>query len=398
MTPVQLSRVVGGVLVVGAAAALLTLFGPKAQYTADGYDYAIMMLMDRGVPYARAEEEASAFYATQPVATMPAMFRPWIGRKPEYWSLFSVRRVYPWLASLLYPYRGFSALVDVSRLAYVVTAMITVVLALRFAPLPYGVLLALALSLFPPWRHLASQALTDALAVSLTGATLLAAAICMTRRTLLPFALFAMLCGALTFTRPITYVVLGAGMIAGIAAPRRGDRSKLTMAALLTGVAALWAVAIEVALARAHAPSFRWIIGDTYTHFVQAGHAPAGESLRAFFLHEELAIVGLALVKGTLSVLPVLAIAGMIARRGDPAMPLLTGACAATWLGAILDPSRFDVVRCVVMPVAPVLTAFAAAALSDIVTRVPVLLGPPAFTLRYLLPRRVPVRNHTVKE
>ncbi len=392
------SCTLGGVLIAGVAAALLVLTGPKPQYTADGYDYAIMMLMDRGMPYAKAEEDASSFYATQPLASMREMFRARIGHRPEYWSLFSVRRVYPWVASLLYPYRGFRALIDVSRLAYIATAMITVVLALRFAPLPYGVLLAIVVSLFPPWRHLASEALTDALAVSLTGATLLTASACMARRTLLPFALFAGLCGLLTFTRPITYIVLGAGMIAGIAAPRRGDRSRLTTAALLTGVAALWAVAIEVALARAQAPSFRWIVADTYAHFVQAGHAPAGESLRAFFLHEEFTIAGLALVRGALSVLPVLAIAGMVVRRNDPAMPLLAGACGASWLGAILDPSHLDVVRCVVMPVAPAMAAFAAAALHEIVTRVPVPLGPPSFALRYFLPRRVPVRNHTVKE
>ncbi len=390
-------RVVGAVALAVIVAGLLAAFGPRPQFTADGYDYAIVMLMDRGMPYAQAQAQAARFYARTPIARNP-LVHPWLTGKPEYWELFSVRSVYPWLASRLYPYRGFRALVDVSRVSYMAVAMLVVLLGMRFAPLRYAVLLSIGVSLFPPWRDIARDALTDPLAVALAAGALLAAAACMTRLTPWRVIAFAVLCGLLTFTRPIPYIILGAGVVAGLAAPRRGDRSGIAAAAWITGIAALCAVGVEVALTHAHVPSFRWIVADTYQHFVVLGYAPAGETLRAFFVHEELTIAGHALLKGLLSIVPVLAIAGMVLRRADPATPLLAGACAATWFGALVDPDRFDVIRCVVMPVVPVLAAFAAAALAVAARRVPRALGLLALSVRYFITRRVLVRNTTVKE
>ena len=390
-------RVVAGCVLAAIAAALLSFTGPKPQFTEDGYDYAIAMLVDTGLPYAQAQARAQRFFATQPIAKLP-LFAKHLRGTPEYWNLFSVRRVYPWVASLLYPYRGFDALVDVSRAAYVATAVLALLLALRFAPLGYGLLLSVALSAFPPWRDIARDALTDPLAIALCSAALFAAALAIERRTWWRIAAFALLCALLTFTRPIPYILLGAGIVAAVAAPRKGERTGLVSAAWITGIAALCAAAVEVALAQAHAPSFRWIVQDTYAHFVARGYAPAGESLRRFFLTEEATIALHMAVKGVESVVPVLAVAGMFLRRRHPAMPLLAGACAATWFGALVDPDRFDIVRCVVMPVAPALAAFAAAALADAVTFVPARLGLPAPSLRLSLPRRVLVRNTTVKE
>lgn len=387
-------RIAGAMLLAGIVAALLSAFGPRAQFVPDSYDYAIMMLQDRGVPYAAAQRDSEAFFARQPVARIPLQSR-WVHGKPEYWELFSVRRLDSWLASLLYPFRGFMALVDVSRASYVITAMLVVLLAARFAPLWCGVLVSVALSLFPPWRDLGRDAFTDPLAVALATGTLATAAACVTRLSVARIALFAALCALLTLARPITYIVLGAGLVACVAAPRRTPA--MTAAVWIAAVGAICCVAIEYALAQAHAPSFAWIVADTYRHFVASGYAPANESLRAFFLHEEATIGIHALVKGALSVVPLLAIAGMIVRRTDPAMPLLAGACAATWFGALVDPDRFDMIRCVVMPVAPVMAAFAAAAIADL-TQVPVRLGLGSLTLRYSLPGRPPVRKATVKE
>jgi hypothetical protein len=393
---VRTRRLVAAVVLAGIAAAMLAGF-TKPKFTLDGYDYAIVMLVDRGIPYAQAQRQVESFYQHQPPARIPDE-APYLRGKPEYWSLFSVRRVDPWLASLLYPYRGFYALTDVSRAGYVVTAMLTVLLAGLFAEPWLGLLFAIALSLFPPWRQLGSLALTDALAVAFMSATLLCGALVMMRATLWRVLPFAALCGLLAFTRPIPYVVLGAGMVAGIAAPRNGDRRRLSAAGWITGIAAVWVVAIETAFVHARAPGFHWIVADTYAHFVERGYAPAHESLAAFFAREEFVIFTHAVLKGLLTVVPALAVAGMFLRRKHPAMPLLAGACAATWLGAIVDPDRFDVVRCIVLPIAPVLAAFAAAAVSDALGRVPVQWGPAAHTLRYFLPRRALVRNTTVKE
>lgn len=389
-------RILSVALLAGIAAALLSATGPQAQYTPDGYDYSIMMLMDRGIPYVQAEAQAEAFYAHQPVAKVAGVAR-WLHGRPEYWNLFSVRRLYPWVASLLYPYRGFDAMIDVSRASYVATAVLVVLLAIRIAPLTWSFVLSIALSLFPPWRDYARCALTDPMAVALVAGTLLAGAALLSKQNVWRVVVFAALCGLLTFTRPIPYIILGAGIIAGIAAPRTGDRKRLAAAAWITGIAAVWTAIVEAALAHANAPSFRWIVADTYQHFLARGYAPPGESLGAFYVREEIVIAGHALVKGILGVVPLLAIAGMVLRRRDPAMPLLAGACAATWLGALVDPDRFDVLRCIVMPVAPAIAAFAAAAFADIAS-VPRRLGLPALRVRYSLPGRPLVRNTTVKE
>lgn len=393
----KVTRVACAVVLAGIVAALLSAFGPKPQFTPDGYDYAIMMLMDRGVPYVQAQAQAERFFDRQPVAHIPGI-APLLHEKPEYWNLFSVRRFDPWLASLLYPYRGFGALVDISRLSYILTAILTLLLAIRFVPLGYGLLVSIALALLPAWRDIARDALTDPLAIALTAAALLAASAILARRTVWRVLAFALLCGLLSFTRPIPYILLGAGIIAAIAAPREGDRSQLTSAALITGIAALWTAVLEIALAHVHAPSFRWIVEDTYRHFLLNGYAPAGESAREFFIHEEFTIALHVAYKGALSVVPVLAIVGIVLRRRNPATPLLAGACVATWFGALVDPNRFDIVRCVIMPVAPVVGSFAAAAIATVVAQVPAPMGLVAPSVRHFLPGRFFVRKATVKE
>ncbi|MGH7736969.1 MAG: hypothetical protein ACREMP_03730 [Candidatus Tyrphobacter sp.] len=390
-------RIAGAAALAVVAAALLSAFGPRAQFTADGYDYAIVMLMDRGLPYAQAQARAERFYAGQPVAKVPDVAR-WLHGKPEYWNLFSVRPLYPWIASRLYPLAGFNSLIVVSRASYAIVAALTFLLALRFAPLSLSFLLAIGISLFPPWRDIARDSLTDPLAIALMAGALYAGAWVMARRTIWNVGAFAILCGLLSMARPIPYILLGAGIVAGLAAPRTGDRSRLTSAVWITAIAAIWTTVLEVALSHAHAPSFRWIVQDTYAHFVARGYAPPGESLRAFFVHEELTIGLHMLVKGLITVVPVLAIVGMVIHRRDAAAPLLMGACAATWLGALVDPDRFDIVRCVIMPVAPAVAAFAAGTLATLWNRVPVLLGPQALLLRHYLPRRFALRNTTVKE
>jgi 4-amino-4-deoxy-L-arabinose transferase-like glycosyltransferase len=390
-------RLAVGAIATGAFAALLCVFGPKAAYTIDGYDYAIVMLMDRGMPYAQAQQQAEKFYATQPEAKNPIDGR-WLRRKPEYWELFSVRRFDPWLASWLYPYRGFRALVDVSRLGYVATAMLVVVLVARFAPVGLGVLLSVALSLFPPWRSLASLALTDTLAVALTTASLIAALAYLERGSSWRLLLFAGLCEALAFTRPITYVVAGAAAVAWIVALWRHDREIADRALWLLAFSSLWTAIAALVMQNAHAPGFAWIVADSYHHMVIRGYEQPGQNLALWYLKEEFEIAWHAMLRGLATVLPVLAIIGGVLRWRDSRTPFIAGACAATWLGALLDPDRFDMLRCVVIPVMPALAALAAVAISHAVTLVPRRPGPATYTLRHVIPGRFLPRKDTVKE
>lgn len=390
-------RVVAGSLLAGVIAALLITFGQKAKYTVDGYDYAIVMLMDRGAGYSGAVRSAESFFAHEPFAKMPAYAR-WLHGKPEYWELFSVRRVYPAMASLFYPWRGFEALVDVSRLAYVAVAILVVLLCSRFAPVAYGVALSIGLDLFPPWRDLSRTALTDALAVALAAATLLAAIVYAQRDSWWRIVAFTLLCGALTFTRPIAYIVAGAAIYALVVAWKRKQRDHVVRAVALAAVSAGWTVAAALALERAHAPSFAWIVADSYEHFVAKGYAVPGQSLTGWYASEELQIARLALRDAFAFVLPLLAVAGAVLKRGRSDAALLTGACAATWLGALLDPNRFDMLRCVVLPIAPAVAALASGALASIATLVPHRLGPAAQAVRYPVPIRSFQRKDTVKE
>jgi hypothetical protein len=391
------ARIVSGAILAGVVAALLIVVGPKAKYTIDGYDYATMMLMDRGVGYSQAIRSVQTFYSSQPIAKMPA-YAPWLHGRPEYWQLFSVRRVYPAIASAFYGTRGFEALVDVSRLSYVAVAILVVVLCSRFAPVGYGVALSIGLDLFPAWRDLSRTALTDALAVALMAATLLAAIAYVQRGSWWRSGTFILLCGALTFTRPIAYVIVGAAVCVAMAALRRGERQRAIRASVLAGLSIAWTAAAAFALQRAHAPAFAWIVADTYRHFVAAGHTAPGQNLTRWYAREELEIAWLALRDAVVFVLPLLAVGGaLVGRNRDDAM-LLAGACVATWLGALLDPSRFDMIRCVVLPVAPAIAALAGFALSRLVTLVPRSLGPATHAVRYAVPIRSPLRKDTVKE
>jgi 4-amino-4-deoxy-L-arabinose transferase-like glycosyltransferase len=390
-------RVIAGASIAGIIAVLLSAFGPRPQFTLDGYDYAIVMLTDRGIPYAQAQRQAAKFYATRPIAKNPQYAR-WLRGKPEYWELFSVRRVDSWIASLLYPWRGFQALIDVSRAAYVLVAMLVVVLAARFASVQYGVLSSVLLSLFPPWRDIARDSLTDPLAAALVTATLLAALCYLGRRTPWRLLSFTVLCGALTFTRPIAYTIVGAAVVAAIVALRRKDRQTAIDACWLGAVAALWTAVSMEALALAHAPSFGWIVGDTYGHLVALGYTSPGQTLWRWYLDEEFVIAGHGIRDALLGVVPIIAAAGAFLRRRRRETPILAGACGATWLGAVVDPNSFDMMRCVVMPVAPVVVAFAAPAIGTAVTFVPRLLGPATQALRLNLPGRPSLRKDTVKE
>jgi hypothetical protein len=390
-------KIAAGCLIAGVFALLLCALGPKPQFTVDGYDYAIMMLMDRGIPYHRAQSQAARFFATKPIAKMPEYER-WLHGKPEYWELFSVRRVDPWLAAVLYRWRGFQALTDVSQASYVAVAVLIVVLAARFAPIPYAVVMSFLVSLFPPWRDIARDSLTDALAVALVTATLLAGLRVLRRRSVLRLTVFTVLCGALAFTRPVAYIVAGGALVAVAVALLRKDRDAVASGAWIAGIASLWTLATVAAMHLARAPSFSWIVADTYEHLVARGYAAAGANLTRWYFAQELAILRDGVRDAVAGVVPLLALAGIALRRADPATPLLAGACAATWLGAIADPSTQDMIRCVVMPVAPVIGAFAAAAMWAAVTFVPVLIGPQAQSLRLNLPGRSSVRKDTVKE
>jgi 4-amino-4-deoxy-L-arabinose transferase-like glycosyltransferase len=390
-------RVFAGAFVAGVVAVLLVSFGPKAKYTLDGYDYAIAMLMDRGASYSQAVRETESFYACQPIAKMP-LYARWLHGKPEYWELFSVRRVYPALSSLLYGYRGFEALADVSRLSYVVVAVLVVVLCARFAPVPYGVLLSFGLDLFPLWRDLSRTALTDALAVALTTAALIAALGYVRRGSSWLIAALVVLCGALTFTRPISYIVAGAATCVMVAALAQRNRQTALRAALIAVISIAWSAAAAFALQRAHAQGLAWIVADAYRHFVGAGYAVPGESLTRWYASEELQIAWLAIRDAALFVVPLLALAGILLERRRSETILLAGACAATWLGALVDPDRFDMVRCVALPVAPAVAALASAALRRLAALVPRSLGPAAHAVRYAVPIRSSLRKDTVKE
>lgn len=390
-------RVAIGSLVATVAAALIIGFGPKAKYTLDGYDYAIVMLMDRGASYAQAQSQAQAFYAHQPIAKMPEYAR-WLGGKPEYWELFSVRTVYPALASILYPWRGFEALVDVSRASYIAVAVLVVVLCSRFAPVPWSVALSVAFDLFPGWRDLSRVALTDALAVALCTATLIAAIAYLQRGYAWRMFSFTLLCGVLTFTRPVGYIVAGAAVIAAVIALRRKNNERAIRAGALAAVAAAWSIAAMLALQSAHAPGLGWIFADTYAHFVAAGYAAPGQNLVHWYGAEELLIARLALRDAVVFVLPLFAIVGIALERRRPDATLLAGACIATWFGAIVDPDRYDMIRCVVLPIAPAMLALASAGIWRTATLIPRALGPATHVVRHAVPMRSLLRKDTVKE
>src|ERR1700752_2472631 len=111
MEPARSAGLAWGAFVMLTLCALAVfVFAREPVYAFDGYAYGIRAQLDAGITYSQAIAHARSVYAS-----VPAM-RPWRSRRwlyapvPQWWNLFRLRAIYPWLSSLFWRQLDFGAL------------------------------------------------------------------------------------------------------------------------------------------------------------------------------------------------------------------------------------------------------------------------------------------------
>lgn len=345
--------VLAALLVLIGAAAALALRPPW--WPPDGYNYAIRTQVFHGESFGQARSKAQAFYANTEFGRNPRYARLFRGTgKPQYWNLFAVRLLYPALASLFWDRAGFYSLIDVSLGAFVLCGLMIYGLCRQFGPPFLALAGTLAFVAFPKTWLYAHAALTDMLATAFVALTLLALCRWIATGKRSAFVVFCIACGALTATRPIPYIVLSAALLAGFAAALSGRRRLARSAGIAAAVAAVYCVAIVIALRVLRAPGLEWMLHDQQATWQRLYHVPIG-ALGPWYVHA-LAIT-LRSYGGYLLVMliPLLAIYGIVRRWREPVVAVLAGAWLASLISAAFNPVPSEVIRTENLPALPAL-------------------------------------------
>jgi len=193
---------------------------PERRWSMDGYTYAVMAQKDAGIPFTKARDDARAFYL-QTQTGQRRLARSLLRRDmPQWWRLFAARPLYPALAALLWRFYGFSSMLIVSGAAYIALVLLTFALALRFAN-PYAAAIAAAtLGASPLTRLLGNDALTDATALALWTAALIAACAFAGESRTKQLAALAAVAVLLTLTRPVFYAIATCAVALAFVRPR----------------------------------------------------------------------------------------------------------------------------------------------------------------------------------
>jgi hypothetical protein len=337
----------------------------------DSYDYAIRMLMRRGVAFPEARDRARAFFTEMFAqhAGDAEEYAPMLALdEPEWWALFAPRVVYPALAAALFPSRGFNALTDVAGASYVASALLLYRFLRRFGDPASAAALALWYARSAPVRDVAVHGLNDSTALLLWIGTLDAMAEMAEHGTgTLRFVAFTVV---LSFTRPLPYLPFASGVALALAGMAAHDRARVRAGATIAVTSAACAVAITAVLARAGVPSTRehlervresqrrevgaGVLGAVMTK-LHLADAP-DHSLGRWYVTAAAASVATVLKHAVVAVVPVLAVVSL-ARVRDRSAPLLAGALLGGLVGCIADPAPSATRRTVVLPLYPVFAA-----------------------------------------
>ena len=290
-------------------------------YAFDGYAYAVRAQLDAGIPYDRAMARARAVYAGKPAMQRPGL-RHWLtAPQPKWWTLFQVRVLYPWLASLLWHRYDIESLFLVSALMYVVATLLTYGYLLALVRPEAAAGIAAAVAALSPMRAFGRSDLTDMTAYAALVAALWAMTVFAKRSGKRAFALAACASTALTLARPLAYVLICA------AAPLLFSRRRARGIALVAlGIVLAAATAVALALVHAEDP-----FPARYLHLVAATSRTAA----TWFLDQPLSIV---------------ALIALIVRRGSPQAAIALGAWLSILPTILLDPFPSDVTRVVALP------------------------------------------------
>ncbi len=347
------------------------------RWSPDSYDYAIRMLMRRGLARAEAAERASAFFAP-PWPGKEKHAKDAFGGEPAWWTLFAPRVVYPALAAALFPRRGFAALTDVPAVSYVAGAVALYRFLRRFTGRPGALALTLWYVRQSAVRDVALHALGDSTAMVLWIASLDAMVEIADEGT--GWVRYAATVGALSFTRPLPYLPLAAGLALGLSGIVRGDGARVRAGAGIAVLALGCAIAVATVVARAGAPS----MGEHLERMRRLGDLGGDSSRLARFaakvgLNDDPAhsvgrwyagrvtlTVAASLKYAAFAVVPLIALPGLT-RPHRNAVPLLIGALLGGLAGCVADPDPASSKRTIVLPLLPVFAAGCVLALARLI-------------------------------
>ena len=337
----------------------------------DSYDYAIRMLMRRGVAFPEARDRARAFFTEMFAqhAGDAEEYAPMLALdEPEWWALFAPRVVYPALAAALYPGRGFAALTDVAAISYVASALLLYRFLRRFGDPASAAALALWYARSTPVRDVAVHGLNDSTALLLwIGALDAMAELAEDGTGMRRFVAFTVV---LSFTRPLPYLPFASGVALALAGMVARDSARVRAGATIAVTATACAIAIAIVLARSGVPSTREHlrrVRESQRREIGAGKlggmmtklhlADAPEhSLGRWYVTAAAASVATALKHAVVAVVPVLAVASL-ARVHNRSVPVLAGALLGGLAGCVADPAPSATRRTVVLPLYPVFAA-----------------------------------------
>jgi len=192
---------------IGVAA---TVVSRNPRYTPDGFQYSRIAMQDAGLSPADALLKAEAFYIQKPIGRIPR-YREFLTvdvahAPPAPGPIFRTRVLYPFVASIVYRWRGLAALADVSLVAFIAGVLLIYWLLLALARPWVAAAGAVLFGISPLILVLAESDVTDMLALTLWIGALASALHYMQsarRSWILTFAFAALL---LAYTRQAIYL------------------------------------------------------------------------------------------------------------------------------------------------------------------------------------------------
>jgi hypothetical protein len=340
---------------------VLGLVSRAERWTPDGFSYARMAMEDAGVTPVKALKIAEDFYLATPVGYDPK-YRIWFTADarhaaPAAGPIFRTRVFYPWVVSLIYPWRGLAALTDVSAAAYVIGTLSLYWLLLAFARAWVAASGAVAFAASPIVLWLAESDLTDMLALALWIIALAGVFYFLRRPVPLWAVVFGLASLALALTRQAIYLPLGAVAGALVSALIRRDGrdtiSSLILVAITTGITA----ANLVWNALLHGVGPRIELGVTHLLAIRNGSVALGTPLEVWYRQSLVASIIYEIKRSIHNVIPVLAIAAMLWDSRRKEVAVLIGASIAGLAPIFLDPTTYALPRILEAPLYPVALA-----------------------------------------
>src|SRR5579872_5784488 len=148
-----------------------TVVSRNPRYTPDGFQYSRIAMQDAGLSPADALVKAEAFYIQKPIGRIPR-YREFLTvdvayAPPAPGPIFRTRVLYPFVASIVYRFRGLAALTDVSLVAFIAGVLLIYWLLLALARPWVATAGAVLFGISPLILVLAESDATDMLALTL---------------------------------------------------------------------------------------------------------------------------------------------------------------------------------------------------------------------------------------